>query len=224
MSESSIVALAVSIVGIIATGLTAWFTAKMALRTDIERATILRFVEMFEETIQGLTVCIDNYAHLLALCGTPLSEQNFLLRIQAFLEFHKTYSETAKSTDLAMLRLEIYFPDQKNELFDLRKLMAAEMALSDWVVKTAKRMGSERWTIAADKELFEYRQLENSFVESLKRTQVFLVSRREYSIHCYATWRKKNLSYIKDVCPSMFRLSVWERVVASLKMLFEKSV
>lgn len=98
MSESSIVALAVSIVGVVATGLTAWFTARMALRTDIERATILRFVEMFETTI--------------------------------------------------------------------------------------------------------YSPLERGFVASFKEAQSFLALRREYFIRCYAVWRKKNLSYIKDICPS----------------------
>lgn len=202
MSESSIVALAVSIVGVIATGLTAWFTARMALRTDIERATILRFVEMFEETIQGLTVCIDHHAHQLALCGTPPSKQNLSLRIQSFLEFHKTYQEVSKSTDLAMLKLGIYFPDQKNEMFDLLKSRSSAMSLFEWVLETARRMKTDGRSIVNDEELSEYSPLERGFVASFKEAQSFLASRREYFIRCYAVWRKKNLSYIKDICPS----------------------
>lgn len=198
MSESSVASLVVSIVGIVAT----FLSARAVLRTDIERATILRFVEMFETAIQGLTVCIGHHTHLLALCGTPPSKQNLSLRIQSFGEFHKTYQEISKSTDLAMLRLEIYFPDQKSEMLDQRKLTVAEMALSEWMVKKGELMNAVAWTVATEGELSEYTPLERDFVTSLKESQSFLASRRDYFIRCYAIWRKKNLSYIKNICPS----------------------
>lgn len=57
MSESSIVDLAISVVGI----LTTYLTAKTTLRTDVERATVLRFVDMFETKIQGLLLYIDHF-------------------------------------------------------------------------------------------------------------------------------------------------------------------
>lgn len=202
MSESSVVALVVSVVGVIATVLAACLTARMALRTDIERATILRFVEMLETTIQGLNVCIDHHAHQLAFCGAAPSKQNLLLRIQSFGESHKTYQEISKSTDLAMLKLGIYFPGQKSEMLDQRKLTVAEMALSEWMVKTEQRMKAEGRAVATDGEFSEYRPLEDRFVESLREAQAFLVSRRDHFIRCYALWREKNLSYIKNICPS----------------------
>lgn len=57
MSESSIVALAISVLGIFTT----YLTVKTTLRADVERATVLRFVETFETTIQGMLLYIDHF-------------------------------------------------------------------------------------------------------------------------------------------------------------------
>lgn len=120
MSESSIVALAVSIVGVIATGLTALFTAKTALRTDIERTTVLRFVEMFETTIQGLSSSADVYANALSMFDSDPTIHNLQSRLAFLTELSKTFSEVAKAVDWAMFRLGIYFPNVEHETFDGR--------------------------------------------------------------------------------------------------------
>lgn len=50
MGESSIVSLVISAVGIF----TIYLMAKATLRKDVERVTVLRFVEIFEVAIQGV--------------------------------------------------------------------------------------------------------------------------------------------------------------------------
>lgn len=77
MGESSIVSLVISAVGIF----TIYLMAKATLRKDVERVTVLRFVEMFEAIIQGMMLCIDRYALLLDLCETPPAKQNLPARI-----------------------------------------------------------------------------------------------------------------------------------------------
>lgn len=198
MSESSIVALAISVVGI----LTTYLTVKTTLRADVERATVLRFVEMFETTIQGLSSSADVNAKALSMCATKPTIHNLSSRLLFLTELSKTFSEVAKTADLSMLRLGIYFPDVEHETFDARASSRAEMALCEWKNATDCRMKTEDRALITDAELIEYCTLERNLVKAFEGSKEFIESRREYFIRCYAEWRRKNLSYIRDICPS----------------------
>lgn len=195
MSESSIVAVLLAVIGIVSTCL----TARAALRNEIARSVVLRFVEMFETTIQELSAAADIYAIMLAMCAVAPTKDNLPLRFGFLLELSKTFSEVAKTADRSMFRLSIYFPDVENEVFDGRASSRVVMALFGWVKATDCRMKSEARMAVTDAELLEYCKLEVSVVKALEESKRFIESRREHFIRCYGKWRKKNLPCIKGL-------------------------
>lgn len=56
--------------------------------------------------------------------------------------------------------------------------------------------------LMTDAELMEYCALEKDLVKIFEESKGFIESRRKCYMHCHADWRRKNLSYIRDVCPS----------------------
>jgi hypothetical protein len=192
---SSIVTLLVAIVGIISTCV----AAKSAAKCEMKKAIILRFVEMFETTIQGLSTVINIYENFQVLISTVMSKEALALRVLAIFEHCKDCLEAGKKTDPGIYLLNAYFPDAEHESFDSSLATSAMNKLIAYIVETDKRMKSEERTTVTDDEYARYQELEHTVSVEIKPLQEFYNARLKYFIRSYSTWRKKNMSFLKGV-------------------------
>lgn len=190
---NSAVPLLVALVGIISTCI----AAKASSKSEMQKAIVLRFVDMFETAAQGLSTISDIYANLQVMFSTPMSKDSLALRLQTMIKLGQECSVVAKSADAAILRLNVYFPNPGNESIDLYPSTSALLKLFSWVVELDQQMRQEGRTTVSDHEYEQYQSLEQIAANNLKTLQGFYNQRREYFNCCYATWRKNNLSFLK---------------------------
>ncbi len=192
---SSIVTLLVAIVGIVSTCI----AAKSAAKCEMKKAILLRFVDMFETTIQGLSTIVDIYYGFQTLIATGMSKEALALRVLAILEYSKACVEVGKKTDPGIYLLNAYFPDKELESIDSRSAINAVNKLIACVVEIDRMMKAEGRATVTDDEYTRYQELEHTASIEIKPLQEFYNSRLKYYIDCYSTWRKKNLSFLKGV-------------------------
>ena len=189
---TSAVPLMVAVVGIISTCL----AAKASAKSEMQKAIVLRFVDMFE-TAQGLSTISDVYANLLVLFSTSMSKEALALRVQTIILLGQGFQEAAKTADSAVLRLNVYFPDPKYEVINLEPSMSSLLKLFSWIIELDNRMRQEGRTTISDEEYKYYQALEQIASNSVAPLHSYYNERRKYFNRCYAIWRKKNLSFLK---------------------------
>ena len=190
---TSAVPLLVAVVGIISTCLAARSSAK----SEMQKAIVLRFVDMFEAAAQGLSSVSDVYANLQVLFSTQMSKDALAVRVQTMILIGQAFQEAAKAADSAVLRLNAYFPNPKSEALDLYPSMSSLLKLFSWIIELDKRMKEERRTTLSDEEYEHYKALEQIAANNVAPLQTYYNERRRYFNSCYAIWRKKNLSFLK---------------------------
>lgn len=190
---NSAVPLLVAVVGIISTCLAARSSAK----SEMQKAIVLRFVDMFETAAQGLSSVSDVYANLHILFSTPMSKEALAVRVQAIILLGQAYQEAAKGADYAVLRLNVYFPNPEREAINLYPSSSSIFRLFAWIVELDQRMKQEGRTTISDEEYEHYQALEQIASNSVAPLHAYYNERRQYFNSCYASWRRKNLSFLK---------------------------
>lgn len=191
----SAVTLFVAIVGIVSTCI----AAKTAARNEMEKSIILRFVDMFETAVQGLSTVSDVYANLQILFDTPMPKEVLSMRLTTVIGLSQECVEAGKVADPAILRLNVYFPDSGHDCYDSRMTTQAILRLITLAVEIDQKMKEEKRLNVTDIEYARYQEQEKNTALATKPLQQFYNARRAYFIQCYALWRKKNLPFLKGV-------------------------
>lgn len=190
---NSAVPLLVAVVGIISTCLAARSSAK----SEMQKAIVLRFVDMFEAAAEGLSTISDVYANLQIIFSTPMSKEALAVRVQAIILLGQAYQEAAKAADSAILRLNVYFPNPKSESINLYPLTSSLLKLFALIVELDQRMKQEGRITISDEEYEHYQALEQIASNNVAPLHAYYNERRQYFNSCYASWRRKNLLFLK---------------------------
>ena len=190
---SAAVPLLVAVVGIIATCV----AARSSAESEVKKAIVLRFVKMFETAAQGLSSISDVYANLQTIFSTPMSKEALPLRFGTMLELGKECRGIGKVADVAVLRLNVYFPNPDNETINLYPSTSSLLKLIAWVAALDQQMRQEGRATVTNDEYAQSQALEEVAADALKPLQKYYNERREYFNRCYSIWRKKNLSFVK---------------------------